>query len=125
CRSDEVHYVDGCPAINFRGNILYLLRLGEVFGHSRRAGFSSGREIASDEWVSFVVVRTGAMRIGLIVDKLIGEQEVVIKPLGAFLGDLEGIAGATILGDGRVALIVDVSSLGNIVVRGRLDNAVA
>lgn len=125
CRSDEVHYVDGCPAINFRGSILYLLRLADIFGHSGHTGLSGGQEIAGDEWVTFVVVRTGVLRVGLIVDRLIGEQEVVIKPLGSFFGDLEGIAGATILGDGRVALIVDVSSLGNMVVRRKFESAVA
>ena len=47
----------------------------------------------------------------MIVDELVGEQEVVIKSLGTFIGDVEGIAGATILGDGRVAMIVDVGGV--------------
>ncbi|MGQ9677405.1 MAG: chemotaxis protein CheW, partial [Chloroflexota bacterium] len=50
-------------------------------------------------------------QVGLVVDRLIGEQEVVIKSLGRFLGDVKGISGAAILGDGRVGLIVDVSAL--------------
>ena len=61
---------------------------------------------------SFVVaVRLGDRQVGLVVDKLLGEQEVVIKSLGEFIGDVDGIAGATILGDGSVAMIVDVNSL--------------
>ncbi len=58
-----------------------------------------------------VVVGLADKRIGLVVDGLIGEQEIVIKSLGKFLGDIKGISGATILGDGRVALIVDVNGL--------------
>jgi two-component system chemotaxis sensor kinase CheA len=58
-----------------------------------------------------VVVGLADKQIGLVVDALIGEQEVVIKTLGKFIGDIKGISGATILGDGRVALIVDVNGL--------------
>ena len=56
-----------------------------------------------------VVVGLGESQVGLCVDALVGEQEVVIKSLGTMLGDIPGLAGATILGDGRVALIVDVA----------------
>ena len=58
-----------------------------------------------------VVVKAGKNKIGFIVDELIGQQEIVIKSLGKFLSKIKGIAGATILGDGNVALILDVSSL--------------
>jgi two-component system chemotaxis sensor kinase CheA len=58
-----------------------------------------------------VVVRSGANRLGLVVDGLVGKQDVVIKHLPGFLGDVAGVAGATILGDGSVALIVDVAAL--------------
>ena len=50
-------------------------------------------------------------RIGLVVDRLIGRQEIVIKSLDEFVGEAEGIAGATIMGDGRVVLILDISGL--------------
>jgi len=56
------------------------------------------------------VVRSGGSRLGLVVDGLAGKQDVVIKHLPGFLGDVAGVAGATILGDGRVALILDVST---------------
>jgi two-component system chemotaxis sensor kinase CheA len=58
-----------------------------------------------------VVVRSGGTRLGVVVDHLVGQQDIVIKHLPSFLGDVVGVAGATILGDGRVALIVDVGSL--------------
>lgn len=106
CEAADVRYLNGQPAINFRGSVLPLIKLGTIFDGSLKT------IDAGNEPITFVVVNTGALKIGLIVDKLIGEQEVVIKPLGAFFGDLPGIAGATILGDGRVALIVDVAGLG-------------
>ena len=58
-----------------------------------------------------VVVNVGNIQVGLVVDDLIGQEEVVIKPLGALLQGLEGMAGATITGDGKIALIVDVPGL--------------
>lgn len=58
-----------------------------------------------------VVVNNGNQHIGFVVDKLIGQEEVVIKPLGSMLRNAKGLAGATITGDGRIALILDVPSL--------------
>lgn len=124
CRADEMHYIDGHPAINFRGSVLHLIRMSSIFGSGRDTRRVDGAN-GDDEWCTFVVVRTGGINVGLVVDKLIGEQEVVIKPLGAFFGDIDGIAGATILGDGRVGLIVDVGSLGVLVNRRRMDRAAA
>lgn len=115
CSASEVNYIDGHPAINFRGSVLHLIELGSLFG-------VAGKDRAS-EWITFVVVRTGALKVGLVVDRLIGEQEVVIKSLGSFFGDIRGIAGATILGDGRVALIVDAASVGGIINRRRIPRA--
>ena len=54
---------------------------------------------------------TGSREAGLVVDALVGEQEIVIKSLGSYLGDIPGLGGAAILGNGRVALIVDVPTL--------------
>ncbi|HQK95918.1 MAG TPA: chemotaxis protein CheW, partial [Armatimonadota bacterium] len=53
----------------------------------------------------------GEREAGIVVDELIGEQEIVIKSLGSFIGDVRGVSGATILGDGTVALIVDAAAL--------------
>jgi two-component system chemotaxis sensor kinase CheA len=66
---------------------------------------------SADNSIYLVVVGQGEKRLGLAVDSLVGEQEVVIKTLGKFVGEIPGISGATILGDGRVALIVDVAGI--------------
>ena len=58
-----------------------------------------------------VLVGLGIRRIGLVVDELLGQQEIVIKSLGEYLGQIKGIAGSTILGDGRVIMIIDISEL--------------
>ncbi len=58
-----------------------------------------------------MVVQSGKQRIGLIIDRLLGEEDVVVKPLGTFIGDIAGISSAAILGDGQVALIIDVFGL--------------
>jgi two-component system chemotaxis sensor kinase CheA len=58
-----------------------------------------------------VIVNVGSIQVGLVVDDLIGQEEVVIKPLGAMLQGLQGMAGATITGDGKIALIIDVPGL--------------
>ena len=67
-----------------------------------------------------VAVRVGDRQMGLQVDSLVGETEIVIKPLSRFLGDVRGIAGVTILGDGQVAIICDIPSLINRVVQEQL-----
>jgi len=59
------------------------------------------------EVLSVVVIHDNDRRLGLVVDRLLERQEIVIKPLGAYLGDLKGISGATIMGDGSVILILD------------------
>ena len=58
-----------------------------------------------------VIVHVGTQQIGFVVDQLIGQEEVVIKPLGAMLQGTHGMSGATITGDGKIALILDVPSL--------------
>ena len=117
CSRDEIKYIDGHPAINFRGSVLPLIHLGELFEPNKK------RIKQSDEYETFVIVNLGASKVGFIVDKLIGEQEIVMKPLGSFFGDLQGIGGATILGDGKVALIVDIAGIGHILNRRRYDRS--
>jgi two-component system chemotaxis sensor kinase CheA len=70
-----------------------------------------GLTMEADHAGHVVVVHVGTQRVGLVVDHLIGQEEVVIKPLGAYLQGLPGFAGATITGDGRIALILDIVSL--------------
>lgn len=117
CSANDVRSIEGRPAINFRGSVLPLVHLGGLLEASVRFRRPEGDSI------TFVVVRTGVHKVGLVVDKLIGEQEVVIKPLGSFFGDIRGIAGATILGDGRVALIVDPAGIGALLNRRRFDRS--
>jgi len=95
---DEVqHY------INLRGQILPYLRLGDFF-HNHKKHTHTQRE-------SLVVVRFGEAKAGFVVDELHGENQTVIKPLGKLFENLNGIGGATVLGSGDVALILDVQGL--------------
>jgi len=68
-------------------------------------------EETNEENLTVVIVRKGSMEAGLVVDRLIGQQEIVIKSLGKYLTGIKAIAGATILGNGGVALIVDPNQL--------------
>jgi two-component system chemotaxis sensor kinase CheA len=76
------------------------------------------RRAETGEHNLIVVIKAGERLAGLIVDELMERQEIVVKPLGSYLGDIEGISGATILGDGKVALILDAASLSKMMVRG-------
>lgn len=87
-----------------RGEVVPLVRLKKLFEMEENAQ-------TKDESFYAVLVSVNGKQVGLVVDSLLGEQEVVIKSLGSFLGDVPGMAGATVLGDGTLALILDVSSL--------------
>ncbi|HBT47575.1 MAG TPA: chemotaxis protein CheA [Peptococcaceae bacterium] len=87
-----------------RGQVLPLVYLAEALGLK-----GAGR--AAEGKAAVVIVGLAEKRVGFIVDSLIGEQEIVIKSLGSYIGKIPGIAGATIMGDGRVALILDIHSL--------------
>lgn len=103
---DEVHIVNHHEVFNLRGSVLPLVRLTDAVGWADRRS-----QQADDEYV--VVVRSGETQIGLVVDTVIEPQEIVVKPLGGFIGDVRGVAGASILGDGRVALILDIGTMIN------------
>lgn len=90
--------------IDFRGNIVPLVYLKEIFEMPEQHG-------ESDEFQSVVIVRKGEKLAGLVVDSFIGQQEIVLKSLGNYLQSVFAISGATILGNGQVALIVDCNSL--------------
>lgn len=87
--------------INLRGEVLPFVRLREYFGIDQAAG---RRE-------NIVVVQHAGHKVGLLVDALLGEHQTVIKPLGALFRHISGISGSTILGNGRVALILDIPNL--------------
>jgi len=99
--------VDGQLTIRVRDRALPLFYLGKWLVSG------GGYGIPSDDGHSghVVVVNVGGVQVGLVVDFLVGQEEVVIKPLGALLQGLEGMAGATITGDGKIALILDVPGL--------------
>lgn len=99
----EFHTIGGKEMLKLREIVLPLVRLERVFGVSRK--------MDTDSACYVVVVGVGEKRVGLIVTRLLGQQEVAIKSLGKYLANLPGIAGSTILGDGSVALIVDPVSL--------------
>jgi two-component system chemotaxis sensor kinase CheA len=99
----EVVHINGRDMLRVRDRVVPLLHLSELFG----AGATSAGEEAYA-----VIVGRGAKRLGLTVDRLRGQQDVVIKALDPVVSEARvGIAGATILGDGRVVLILDVASL--------------
>ncbi|HTT05577.1 MAG TPA: chemotaxis protein CheA [Steroidobacteraceae bacterium] len=97
------HVVGHGEVIVFRGEYLPVLRLGREFGSASAA--------ASAENGLLMVVEGEGRRVALLVDELLGQQQVVVKTLDTNYGHVEGIAGATILGNGAVALILDVASL--------------
>jgi two-component system chemotaxis sensor kinase CheA len=108
----EVKTVDQFPVLRLRDQVLPLLRVDEMFSGGRRRRSetpTSGDASGNREYV--VVIGVAEKRVGLVVQGLVGEEEVVIKNLGGYLSDTPGIAGATIRGDGRVTLIVDVSQI--------------
>ena len=100
----EIKKVNNMPVTIMRDKVLPLLRLSEVF------------KIKSDvkkdsNYNHVVVIGSGKQQMGLIVDRLVGQEEVVVKSLGKLIGDVFGISSAAILGDGQVALIIDVQDL--------------
>jgi len=100
----QIRRIQQQEVVVVRGQVLPLMHLAKALGIKRDCYFS-GRKAA------VVIVGLAEKRVGFIVDTLIGEQEIVIKSLGNYIGKIPGIAGATIMGDGRVALILDVHSL--------------
>ncbi len=102
----KINVVDGQQTIMVRNRTLPLFYL-------RKWLASSFNETQQPEIEHVVIVNVGTQRVGFVVDKLIGQEEVVIKPLGALLQGTKGLAGATITGDGRISLIVDFPELMN------------
>lgn len=100
-----IQTVHGREVIVIRGVTTPLVRMNQVFQTVKPA------KANDDDEFYVVIVGLAEKRIGLVVDSLIGEQEVVIKSLSRFIGDIKGVSGATILGDGNVALIADVNGI--------------
>ncbi|PAF45843.1 chemotaxis protein CheW [Helicobacter sp. 11S02629-2] len=100
---DEIYTVDGKSVLRLRDEVLSLVRLADIFKIDSILGNISE--------VYVVIIGLAEQKIGVIVDYLIGQEEVVIKSLGYYLKGTEGIAGATVRGDGKITLIADVAAM--------------
>ncbi|MGF7057145.1 chemotaxis protein CheW [Brassicibacter mesophilus] len=100
--SKDIRKVQNQEVVLFRNKTLPIIRLNKILGID---------DMEENEEIIMVIVKKGDKEAGLIVDKLIGQQEIVIKSLGRFLSGIQHLAGATILGNGRISLILDVNSL--------------
>jgi two-component system chemotaxis sensor kinase CheA len=101
----QVTTIHGQRVIQFRGQVVPLVYLNEVFQ------VPPAKTNSANEDLFIVIVRKGDQTAGLVVDSVIGQQEVVLKSLGGYLNNLYAISGATILGNGEVALIIDSNQL--------------
>lgn len=100
---NEIKYVQAQEVIHLRGAVIPLIRLDQVLDMEEKQ--------EEPENLTVVIVKKGDSLAGLVVDNLIGQQEIVIKSLGKYITNNKIISGATILGDGEVALILDVNTL--------------
>ena len=99
----DIRYVEAKEVIHLRGMVIPLIRMDKILDIE---------PLEEDpESLTVVIVKKGDKYAGLVVDNLIGQQEIVIKSLGKFIKNNKMISGATILGDGEVALILDVNAL--------------
>jgi two-component system chemotaxis sensor kinase CheA len=101
--NSEIKLVQNEEVINLRGTVLPLIRLNEIIE-------TESHPIDEDSLI-VVIVKKGDKMAGLVIDELIGQQEIVIKPLGKYVKHVKFINGSTILGDGEVALIFDANTL--------------
>ena len=100
---DEIYTVDGKSVLRLRDEVLSIVRLADIFK------VDSVLENTNEVYV--VVIGLAEQKMGVIVDYLVGQEEVVIKSLGYYLKGTEGIAGATVRGDGKITMIVDVAAM--------------
>jgi two-component system chemotaxis sensor kinase CheA len=100
---EDISAVEGKSVLKLRDEVLPLVNMSDIFKIEKILGMN--------QYLYVVVLGVGASKVGVIVDGLIGQEEIVIKSLGEYLKGIEGIAGATIRGDGKVTLIVDVAAL--------------
>ncbi|MBP6325076.1 MAG: chemotaxis protein CheW [Sulfurospirillum sp.] len=103
---DEIYTIEGKNVLRLRDEVLSLVRLSDIFGVKQV--YEGG------EHTYVVVIGLAESKLGVVVDTLVGQEEIVIKSLGDYLQGIDGIAGATIRGDGRVTLIIDVAALMNL-----------
>jgi two-component system chemotaxis sensor kinase CheA len=108
----EIHQVAAGEIINLRERLLPIVRLDRFFGFEK----SIAREM---EYI--VIVGSGDKRSGIVVERLLGQQEIVIKAMQDYLGELPGISGGTVLGDGKISLVLDIASIIGKLARGGSD----
>ena len=101
--ASDIKLVQNKEVIHLRGNVIPLIRLDEILGVEKKPN--------DDENLIIVIVKKGDRQAGLVIDELIGQQEIVIKSLGKYIKQCKFISGATILGDGEIALILDTNTL--------------
>ncbi len=99
----DIKLVSNKEVITLRGSVTRLVRMSEVLDVESQK--------APDENLVVVIVKKGEQQVGLVIDELMGQQEIVIKPLGKYINKCKFISGATILGDGEIALILDTNAL--------------
>ena len=104
----EVKFIQRKEVVLYRSSVLPLVRLNQVL--QVPAAPSSQGENENDN-PSVLVTEVGDIRVGLLVDEVLGQQEIAIKSLGTLLKGVKGFSGVTILGDGRIALVLDVPTL--------------
>jgi len=116
--ADEIQRMGTTQFVKLRDQVVPLARFSDVMGLTNiesnfwyRPTQTTPALSRRRERLVFVVVGIGNERIGLVVDKLLGQQEIVIKPLGKLLGNHPGLAGGCVLGDGRVSLVIDVADI--------------
>ncbi|MBI1922485.1 MAG: chemotaxis protein CheA [Geobacter sp.] len=111
--SAGIHQVGSGEIVRLRNSLLPITRLDSFFSLEKRTD-------RIEEYI--VVVGNGDKRGGIVVDRLIGQQEIVMKGMDDYLGELPGISGGTVLGDGKVSLIIDIASLLGKTTRGGVDD---
>ena len=97
---DEIYTIQGREVMRVRDSILPIARMSDIIGNMNASNYAQASYA--------VIVGWAEKQVGLLVDSLLGQKEIVIKTLGNYLGDIPGIAGSTILGDGSVILVIDV-----------------
>lgn len=110
---DDIYTIEGKNVLRLRDEVLSLVRLSDVFGVKQ--------VLENTEQTYVVVIGVAESKLGIIVDTLVGQEEIVIKSMGEYLQNIQGIAGATIRGDGRVTLIIDVAAMMDIAKEIKVD----
>ena len=110
---DSIYTIEGKNVLRLRDEVISLVRLADVFNVKQ--------VFESDTQAYVVIIGLAEAKLGVIIDTLVGQEEIVIKSMGDYLQGIPGIAGATVRGDGRITLIVDVGSMMNLAKQIKMD----